>query len=275
MAFLILPLLWIVSVSFQSLNGLSNRYSILPQHPNFEAYYSALAKGSNIRASLMYSMNVSALSSLAAITVALASAYLVTAQVLSLRWRKQIVFTAISLFFLPAFAVYPGIKQIERVIPAMRWPMIELVITQSVQAFPVAFILLLFLFASLPRTDFEQLLLETHSRVKSFWWGVVARRPAAVVAIATITFAAVWSEFYVTGLITTQESIQPFSVLLLKTQQQYGTDYSAAAAGAVVSLIITLGAVLLGYLSILGIRKTRSWIDKLRYRGQGRRRINR
>lgn len=265
-AFLILPMVWIVSVSFQSLSGLSGKYSIIPQHPDFEAYRTALTKGSDIRASLLYSTYFSALSSVLAICVALASAYVVTAHTMSLKWRKQIVFTGISLFFLPAFAVFPGVRQIEKVIPAIRQPTVELVMTQSVQAFPVAFILLLFLFASLPKTDFEQLLLETNSRVKSFWFGVVARRPAAIAAIATITFAAVWSEFYVTGLITTKQTIQPFSVLLLKAQQQYRTDYSVPAAGAVVSLIITLGAVILGYLFILGTRTIRRRIDELRHR---------
>lgn len=265
-AFLILPMFWIVSVSLQSLHGLSNKYSVIPHSSDFEAYRTAFREGSNIRGSLIFSTKFSALSSVLAISVALASAYLVNAETVSLKWRKQIVFTAISLFFLPAFAIYPGIKVIERVIPGAPWPTAELVLTQTVQAFPVAFILLLFLFSSLPRTDFEQLLLETKSRVKSFWWGVVARRPAAVVAIATVTFAAVWSEFYVTGLITTMEPVQPFSVLLQKAQTQYRTDYSVPAAGAVASLVITLGAVLVGYLAILGSQIIRRLIDQLRHR---------
>lgn len=265
-AFLILPLIWMVLVSVQSLNGLSNKYSIIPKHITFQGYQAALLKGGDIRSALIYSTYVSALSSFLAMTMALASAYLVTARVLLFKLRKQIIVTAVGLFFLPAFAVYPGIRQLEGLVPSFKQPAVELIATQSIQVFPVAFILLLFLFSSLSRTDFEQLLLETRSRVKAFGWGVVARKPAGVVAIATLTFAAVWSEFYVTGFITMKDREKPFSVLLQMTQQQYSTDYSSAAAGAVVSLIITLGSVGLGYLTILASRHLRRGIGQLRHR---------
>jgi glycerol transport system permease protein len=255
LGFLLLPLIWMVLVSVQSLNGLSNRYSIIPEHITFQGYQAALLKTGDIRSALIYSIYVSAASSILAMTVALASAYLVSARVLSFKWRRQIVITALGLFFLPAFAVYPGIRQLERFVPSFKQPALELVATQSIQVFPVAFILLLFLFTSLSRTDFEQLLLETRSRVKAFWWGVVARKPAGVVAIATLTFAAVWSEFYVTGFITMKDKIKPFSVLLQMTQQQYSTDYSSVAAGAVVSMAITLGSVVIGYLILIASQR--------------------
>jgi ABC-type glycerol-3-phosphate transport system permease component len=258
LGFLLLPLIWMVLVSVQSLNGLSNKYSIIPEHITLQGYKAALLTTGDIRSALIYSTYVSAVSSIIAMTVALASAYLVTARVLSFKWRRQIVITALGLFFLPAFAVYPGVRQLERFFPSFdQHHALELIATQSIQVFPVAFILLLLLFKSLSRTDFEQLLLETRSRVKAFWWGIVARNSAGVVAIATLTFAAVWSDFYVTGFITMRDKSKPFSVLLQFTQGQYATDYSAAAAGAVVSMIITLGSVGMGYLIIIASRHVR------------------
>jgi ABC-type glycerol-3-phosphate transport system permease component len=267
--FTALPLLWVVLVSLQATDALSaNRYSLFPREISFRAYQVAMIQNyRGIRSSLVYSLLVSAISATGAMVAALSASYLVNGRVLSLKWRRRIVLFALSLFFLPAFAVYPGVEVLEHVFPWFRRPGLELTVIQSIQAFPVAFVLLLALFASLSRLDFEQLLIETGSRVKAFWWGVVARRPAGVVSIATITFAFAWSEFYVTGFMTTRDQAKPFSVLLQMFQEQYRTDYASLAAGAVISLIMSLGSIGLGALGVASYQRARIGIARKRNRG--------
>jgi ABC-type glycerol-3-phosphate transport system permease component len=173
--------------------------------------------------------------------IALSSAYLVHAKVVSLKWRINIASGAIGLFFLPAFAVYPGLTVLSDIFPFYRDVTVQLLVIQTLQSFPIAFILLVTLFASLPRAHFDQLLLETGSRVRAFWIGVVRMRMSGVLAIATITCATVWNEFYITNLITTYYQSKPFSVKLQMFSGQYRLNFSSLAAGAVASLFFTVG----------------------------------
>lgn len=244
---IILPMLWVLSVSLQAADVVSgNRYWYYPKHVSLQAFKLVLCENyRGIRSALVYSSFFSLLATAIAMIVALSAAYLVNAQVLLLKWRRRLVLGAVGLFFLPAFAVYPGIELIEDVWPFFRISLVQLTIIHSIQAFPISFILLLVLFKELSNSDFEQLLLETGSRVKAFWWGIVARWPVGVVAVATITFTTIWSEFYITSFITTRDQVKPFSVVLQMFEGQYRTDYSSLAAGAIISLIVSFGPITL------------------------------
>lgn len=265
---IVLPLLWVFLVSLQAAGVASgDRYSLFPRQISIQAFELAIFENyRGIRSSLGYSLFVGIVATVTAMVVALSAAYLVNARVRPLKCRRKIVLGAISLFFLPAFAIYPGVEALADCLPFFRSTVVQLMVIHSIQAFAIAFVLLLALFASLSSLDFEQLLLETGSRVRAFWWGVVARNIAGVTAVATLTFATVWSEFYLTSFVTTRDQDKPFSVVLQMFEGQYRTDYASLAAGAVVSLIVSLGpvAVLLLYGAA---RRGRDRIGRERDRG--------
>jgi raffinose/stachyose/melibiose transport system permease protein len=232
---LALPLLWVLWVSLQPSGGNSNSHAFLSLH-TFGLIIFKNYRG--IRTSFAYSSLISLQAAMSAMVVALSAVYLVNDQTSSIKSRRKIIFGMISLFFLPAFTVYPGVEVLAR-FPFFRSAIIQLIVVNLVQALPITFFLLLALFASLPSSDLEQLLLETGSRVKAFWWGVVVMNAGGVAAVFTITFAAIWNDFYVTSFITMKDPAKPFSVILQMFNGQYSTDYASLEAGAIISLIFS------------------------------------
>lgn len=238
---IVLPLAWILDVSLQASDVTKDgQYRMLPDPARVEAYAQILVQDKRgIRTSLLYSCGVSFISTAIAMVVALSAVYLIIAEVLSPPWRRITVQGVVGLYFLPAFAVYPGIQAIARALPLLKSSLLQLVVAHSMLGFVIAFVLLLLAYTSVPHFHFEQLLLETRSRLVAFWRGVVRPQIVATIVVAAVTFASVWNEFFISNLITGTESVKPFSVILQMAQQQYGTDYSTFASGSILSLCIS------------------------------------
>lgn len=241
------PLIWLISVSLQP-GG--KKYDLIPHLFSLKSY----SKFLEIFPSITLSLTVSTISAILTMTVALSAVYLVQANVVTAFWRKFIVTGAISLFFLPAFTVYPGILFLS--IPKYFSSNIQLVLFHIIHGFPISFLLLTALFASLPRLYFYQLLLETKSRAKAFYYGFLRRSILGIIAITTVTFSTAWCEFYITNNIATTESLKPYSVTLETLIEMYTTDYSGLAAGGVVSILVSvLGLFLVLFLQTVNFTR--------------------
>lgn len=171
----VVPLLWILSVSLQA-NDVTKggHYLLYPDPPSIDTYMQILVQDQRgFRTALLYSFWVSLISTVFAMVVALSAVYLIIAQVLSFPWRRRTVQAVVGLYFLPAFTVYPGIQAIAAACPPLKSSMLQLVVVHSTLGFVIAFILLLLAYTSVPHFHFEQLLLETRSRLTAFWRGVV------------------------------------------------------------------------------------------------------
>ena len=156
-------------------------------------------------------------------------------------WKKRILTFSIGLYFLPVFLIYPGIKKLSSFLPYIaHLNTYNLIFSHTIFGFTNAFILLLLIYGLSKNTFFEQLLLENNNRMKSFFQGIVLIKPLGIFIIPGITFASIWSEFFLSNQITTSQSIKPFSVILQTSKGQYETNYTIFAAGAILSLFAFL-----------------------------------
>jgi len=245
--FLVFPIIWIALVSVQpgdvAYNG---RYQLFPNEITFEAYEQALIENKQgIFHALLYSFWISSISTLLGMLIALSAVYLIKADVIAAKWKKRILQWSIGLYFLPVFVVFPGLKMLSQIYKGFNQTELQLIIVHTIFGFVIAFILLLLIYASGHRSYFEQLLLETGSRTRAFYYGIVAPQATSTLVVTGITFATIWSEFFLSNLITASRSIKPFSVVLQMAQGQYGTAYSIFAAGAVMSLSVWIFLLLI------------------------------
>jgi ABC-type glycerol-3-phosphate transport system permease component len=232
------PLLWICALSLQK----SPPFSVFPW-PLDVSSYQQVVRGNerHIGSAIFYSLALSSISTALAIITALSAVYLVVAGESSAKSKRRIIQAAIGLYFLPSFAIYPGIKLASDNIAILRSPEVQLFSVYLVQAFVFAFILFLFLYFLTSRSRFEQMLLDTQSRLMAFAFGVVFPSKIAIAIIAALAFATIWSDFFLPALITTASvGPKPFPVILQMAIEQYRTEYPLFAAGAVLSLLIVL-----------------------------------
>ena len=89
---------------------------------------------------------------------------------------------------------------------------------------------------TIPRTYFEQTLLESQNRAVAFYRAYLRYELSALLFILALAFASAWSEFYVSTFITASDEIKPFAVVLEMNHGQYNAYYSLFAAGATLSL---------------------------------------
>jgi ABC-type glycerol-3-phosphate transport system permease component len=127
----------------------------------------------------------------------------------------------------------------------------QVLIAHIVLAFVLSFVLLLMVMASVRRSQYESMLLTTRSRLKSFWFVYVQQRLLGVVAVFALALATVWSDFFLPAMFCSSEPVKPFAVVLQMANQQYETDYSIFAAGAVLSIaaVVVVAAVVSGLYS--------------------------
>jgi ABC-type glycerol-3-phosphate transport system permease component len=255
-ALILVPLLWIVDVSLQAGDAaMKTGYLLLPRDISFTNYKEVLIANSNgIRSALGYSFVISSLSCFISILVSFCASYLITAEVVSPKWRRAALSGAVGLYFLPAFTVYPGLRVMGRVLPVFKRTTIQLLLVDSMFGFATAFVLLLLVYSSVPRSEFEQLLLETRSRFQAFWKGIARPQIVATIVVAAVTFSSIWSEFFIANLITGADTRKPFAVILQMAAKQYSTEYSTFASGAILSLLVCL-IPFLGMLCVLAIAR--------------------
>ena len=106
---------------------------------------------------------------------------------------------------------------------------------------------------TIPRSYFEQTLLETRNRTLAFYKAYVRYDLGAFFFVLVLAFSSCWSEFYISTFVTAAEVTKPFSVILEMNHEQYNAYYSVFAAGACLSLIVSvaLPALILGLLWVL------------------------
>jgi len=243
--FLFFPIIWIFFVSIQPGDvAYSGHYRFFPQTFTLEAYSQTFLN------SLLYSSLISGISAAFSMFFATLAIYLIKSEIISEQWQMRIFKGAVGLFFLPAFVVILGLKNIEYFFHLTLNPTFKLFVVHSIFGFVMAFILLLFVYSSSQHSYFEQLLLETGTRLRAFYYGIVLPHFTGTLIVCAFTFATIWSEFFLSGLITTTQKIKPFSVVLQMAQGQYGTQYSVFAAGAILSLLFWIAA--LAVISIIG-----------------------
>lgn len=262
-AFTIVPLLWVASLSAQNvdLTGVGNlRFHLIPTHFSWEAYRSIWSGNPNvfngnaygIRSGLAYSLELSAISAAIACIFAISAAYMFVAHLGADRLRGPIMAFTLSIFFFPPVIAYPSFGTLSE---WSRWfsiPSMQLIFLYCSNAFVLAFILLLVRCMTIPRTHFEQTLLETRSRARAFYKTYLRYELGALFFIGTLAFSSAWSEFYVSSFVTSAEDSKPFSVVLEMNHTQYNAYYSLFAAGAILSLIVCVvpPAAIVGIASI-------------------------
>ena len=237
--FFISPILWITTISIQPIDvAYSGRYGFFPAETTLSAYLLVLVENQhNIRGALVYSFCMSSVSTVISLLIALSAIYRMKADYeITRKVKQRILQFSVGLYFLPAFVVYPGLELLSDLYDGFQQSDLQLLIVQIVLGYTVALILLLIVYASSQVSYFEQLLLETGSRTRAFAYGVVATNATGTAVVSGITFSTIWSDFFLSNLLTGTESTKPFSVVLQMAEGQYKTDYSVFAAGAVLSL---------------------------------------
>ena len=240
--FIVFPIIWIIVVSVQPGDvAYTGGFELIPQEITFRAYTKALIENDrHIREALIYSFGISSISTLVAMLIALCAVYLIRVDRISARWKKGILQFSVGLYFVPALFVFYGLQMLSQMYRGFQQPKLQLFLIDTMMGYVIALILLLIVYASSQRSYLEQLLLETGSRTRAFFYGMVAPQATGTMVVGGITFATIWSEFFLANLITGAEEAKPFSVILQMAQGQYNTEYSVFAAGAVVSLLVCI-----------------------------------
>lgn len=247
-AFLLAPIYWIFSISVQpgdvAYNG---RYEVIPSSLTRNAYASLVNNDRGIRGALIHSAIYSGVSSIAAMALALIAVFLVKADRTSAAVRRRIALGCIGIFFLPSFAVFPGFRAFFNLLGLGTNTTLQLVVAHTVFGFVLAFVLLVLVFGRGRNPLFDQLLSETQSRGRAYALGLVVPNLPETVAVGGLVFSTIWSEFFLSSLISAADHLKPFSVVLQMAAGQYRTEFSHLAAGAVASLAVwaALTAILL------------------------------
>ncbi len=238
-AFFLFPILWIICISLQPENNAYNgHYLLIPKRITIQTFIDIILNDKkNIRTALLYSFKICSISTLVVMVLALLSHYVIRVESLSRKWKSIFISTSVGLFFLPTFLIFPSFRFISQVFSLTDNIDLQLFIIYTLQGYSVAFLLLLFFYSAARNDFFEQLLLETGSRLKAFYLGVIIPQIKNTIIVAGITFTTIWSEFFLSGLITSSQPNKPFSVILQMAQGQYSTEYTVFAAGAVLSFI--------------------------------------
>lgn len=229
--FTLAPLYFVFSLSVQT----DPPYSVVPNSIDWSSYARLFSNLHDIRASMSFSLRACLLGTTVGLLLAIVTSYLIIAMPTTLRTRQRLLQLAVGIYLLPAFAMYPALS----LLPLT--PTTDLVVVFAINSFALCLLLLLFIFSSMAQSSFEQLLLETHSRLHSFDRGVFRPFVLAIFTVFVISFATTWSDFFLPALITTTaKTVRPFAVVLQMGAGQYHVDYALFAAGATISLVLTV-----------------------------------
>lgn len=255
------PLLWILSLSLQGADftaGSDMRFHLLPPHPTGYAYQEILRSNIDlpqsgataVRSGITYSLRLCSVSAVISFLLAVAGTYLFVADRAADKVRSAVLGFTLSLFFIPPVIAARALDTLKDWFPTFMTPSLELLFVYVTVSFVLCFVLLLMVCLTLPLSHFEQLLLEQRHRIKAFWFAYLRFEPRVLLVIAVLTFSSCWSEFFLSNMITSTESVKPFSVVLELHNQQYTVDYPVFAAGAWLSVLLSTMVPVLCYMLI-------------------------
>ena len=243
--FYLCPILWVLNISLQDVNAAFNDgYKFIPDffNPNLFNAYSAALKSPEITNAITLSIGISLISTLLGVFFSITAIYIIKADIVTDQYKSWISQLSIGLFFLPVFIIPPGLKLLNHVYKFDSY--LQLIFVNTIFGYVISFILFCLIYANSKRSYFEQLLLETGSRLKAFFFGIITPNSISSLLVISFTFATIWSEFFLSNIIMSTNKFKPFAVVLQRASKQYGTDYSTFAAGAAISLSIWIAIIL-------------------------------
>jgi ABC-type sugar transport system permease subunit/ABC-type glycerol-3-phosphate transport system permease component len=261
------PLVWLSSISLQPTSVVNQTgFTLLPMSITSANFYRILAdNGGFFYVNYLRSVAFFTIVSLLAIGVALNSIFQLISRPNYKKERRNLL-TALSIFFLPPFAVFASISAWKSWIS---WPpdLIALAVSSIYTGFSFAFLLLYLILKFGFQLRYEQLVLEFSSRGRAFWTGIVRSELWTIWITFVLVFTTNWNETYLGGQWTTDW--RPIAVIVGMSIDQYRMDWGGLAAGALLSMVTP---VLMGI--ILGLPKANiivrpSWqrISRWRFRG--------
>lgn len=239
---LALPVLWVFSVSVQPpASPYQGGFSLLPSEVTFDGYLRLILENHRgMRDAMAFSVVIVGVSTVIAMMLALSAVYVVRVfqtSGMAAQSTRNMIF---GLFFLPPFAVFPAYQLSEIWLPWAGSSVLQLVFHYVLTGFVFAFMLLYIIFAKVSDRVVEETLIQTKSRWLTFRFAMFKPELAGVLAVAMMTFAALWNDFLVPSLIAGAEALKPFSVVLQTFREQRSTDFSTFAAGALLSMLLSL-----------------------------------
>jgi ABC-type sugar transport system permease subunit len=244
---LIAPVFWLLSMSFQPNLINTSRYHFWPAHTtlkNFRPFFSG--DGPNYLGSLVWSIGFYGLATVCAMLIAANETYrLIVHSPVKIERRR---FAAvISVFFMPAFAIFAAVEMFKQWLP-FSVDLLALFGFSVLGGYALGVFAMYAAFKSGFRRRYEQLLLDFRSSSLAFWKGIVRPQQWLIYVTAFLVFTTLWNELFLSGKWSSANR-RPFSFLIGTVIQQYTTDYSTLAAGAVVSMATPL--VLGGFVFVL------------------------
>lgn len=247
----LIPILWIFLISVQPENtAFLGKYRLIPEFITLDAYNDAISnQRGGVLKSILFSFKICGVSTLLSLLFAISAIYIVQVDIISDTQKNRLYKFSIGLYFLPVFLIFPGINFLSGFIAVFDNTIFRIIYVNVILGYVICFSLLLLIYIEDQKKYFEQLLLETGSRIKAFYYGIIVPNYNKTIYATCLTFATIWSEFFLSNLITTFDVDKPFSVILQMSQEQYSTEYSVFAVGAVLSFIAFL--IFFSLLSIL------------------------
>jgi ABC-type sugar transport system permease subunit/ABC-type glycerol-3-phosphate transport system permease component len=248
-AFQLAPVAWLLSMSFQPSGMIFHGgFHLFPQAATWENYLEFMPwSNAPYFRDFLISVAFYGLVALVAIVLALNETYQLIVYPSEKREIRRVL-TVVGIFFLPAFAAFDALEQLDRLLPQIS-DLLALLIVQVVNGYALAFVVVYAVFKYGFEHRYEQVLLEYRRALPALWHEIVLPQIWVVGIAAVLVFAATWNELFLNDKWTSGIETRPFAVLIGTAVQQYSLQYNVLAAGAVISMITPLA--LMGMVLVL------------------------
>jgi ABC-type glycerol-3-phosphate transport system permease component len=239
-AFLLFPVIWMVSGSLKGPNIFSDAYSLIPAHPDYRAYETWLGSASQLWIGLR-NTTFSFIS-----TVILTLPLGAMAGYALARWRtKWITFVLMLLFFLQMMPGFVTTGPLFRQFIEMKMigNPLALYIVYTAFNLPLVIVVLRNYFLSLSTEIEEAALVDGCSRFRVFWKITLPLAQPALITCTVFVFMGIWLEYLLANTLM-RGKYQTLATLLINTGRSWGNDFHT-------DVMLSMGTLILIPLTLL------------------------
>jgi multiple sugar transport system permease protein len=251
-ALYLIPVYWMINTSLKNAGDIfATPPDLVPLPPTLESYDRAVFSDSDIARGLANSAIIAVGTTLVTLVVALPAAYSLA------RLRVRFVAAILLLFLvvqmvpsvnlaLPMFILFSGAGLVDSYV--------GLIIANCSLAIPLAVTILRPYFLSVPEEIVEAAKIDGCNELTAFWRVAVPISTPGVITVAVVSFLGAWGEFVFGLALTTDEKLQPITVVLAGITNAFGTRWNdLMAVSAVIALPVIVAFVFLQRYIVAGL----------------------
>jgi multiple sugar transport system permease protein len=243
----LIPLYWVLNLSFQTDNQISARpANYLPPTPTLQNYLSLLAGGDDVSSSVRQStVNIFIECGAATVvTVVLATIAAYAFARMTFRGRNVLFYAVLATMAFPAYATLIPLYQMMSAAGLVN-TYTGIVLVYVSGFLPLATWILYNYMSSLPVALEEAGSMDGASRLGVLWHIVLPLARPGIVSTAIITFLSAWAQFLFPLVLSSDISTQPLTVVIAALQGRHTVPYSLLSAAGVLAVVVPAAIALI------------------------------